>query len=443
MNNLLIVVLLLWGVTNSSFLWSQNYTSYFTGNITDIVSTPTGGICIMGGATEPDNAMRWFLERANGGDVLVMRASGSDGYNDYLYSELGVAINSVETIVFNDASASNEAYIQQRIEQAEAIWFAGGNQWNYISYWRNSPIDSLIQQAVADRNIVLGGTSAGMAIQGGYYFSAQNGTITSAEALANPFDNNLTIDSASFIPNSLLTNVITDTHYDNPDRRARHITFLARIATTYGVAAKGIACEEYTAVCIAPNGMARIFGSYPDYDDIAYFLQPNCALADANPELCLPNTPLTWYHNGEAVKVYKVPGTYDGDYTFNLSDWLTGSGGIWEHWSVNEGLFITSEGTAPDCSLVQAPALTSSTTPKRTISIYPQPASDYLYMQIAANAIPKQVCVFNILGEALSPTSLNLGTTTQLELGNLASGIYIVEVLLNDSTKLSKKFVVR
>ena len=44
-----------------------------------------------------------------------------------MYSGLGVSVNSVETIVFN-SSASSEAYIHQKIQQAEAIWFAGGDQ---------------------------------------------------------------------------------------------------------------------------------------------------------------------------------------------------------------------------------------------------------------------------------------------------------------------------
>ena len=43
--------------------------------------------------------MQWFLEQANGGDVLVLRASGSDGYNQYLYNDLGINVNSVESIV--------------------------------------------------------------------------------------------------------------------------------------------------------------------------------------------------------------------------------------------------------------------------------------------------------------------------------------------------------
>lgn len=42
----------------------------------------------MGGATEHDKAMRWFLREANEGDIVVLRASGIDGYNDYFYSEL-------------------------------------------------------------------------------------------------------------------------------------------------------------------------------------------------------------------------------------------------------------------------------------------------------------------------------------------------------------------
>ena len=108
--------------------YSQSYTSYFTGNIDDTITSPLGGICLMGGATEDDNAMKWFLEQANGGDILILRTSGSDGYNQYLYSQLGINVNSVESIVFNNPSASNLNYIHSKILQAEAIWFAGGNQ---------------------------------------------------------------------------------------------------------------------------------------------------------------------------------------------------------------------------------------------------------------------------------------------------------------------------
>jgi hypothetical protein len=50
---------------------AQDYTSYFTGDTTDVTVTVQKGTVLMGGASENDNAMRWFLERAGGGDVLL------------------------------------------------------------------------------------------------------------------------------------------------------------------------------------------------------------------------------------------------------------------------------------------------------------------------------------------------------------------------------------
>ena len=164
-------------------LLGQSFTSYYTGNTTDAVTNPEGGICLMGGATEDDEAMKWFLRRSLNGDVLVLRASGSDGYNNYMYNELGIPLNSVETIVFNSRSATGDSYIHNKIKQAEAIWIAGGDQWDYVSFWRNTAIDSLINDAIINRHIVIGGTSAGMAIQGGFYFNARRGTVTSGRGI--------------------------------------------------------------------------------------------------------------------------------------------------------------------------------------------------------------------------------------------------------------------
>ncbi len=335
-----------------SELHAQNFTSYFTGDTTDLVTNPIGGVCMMGGATEDDNAMRWFLERADGGDILVLRASGSNGYNAYLYSQLGVTVNSVESIVCHSANASSDAYLHERIQRAEGIWFAGGDQWNYVSYWRNTAIDSLINVAIQQRHIVVGGTSAGMAILGKYYFSAQNGTVTSATAMSNPYAPAVAVDSLPFLENRFLEDVITDTHYDNPDRRGRQVAFLARIRTDWGVAAKGIACDEYTAVCIDTNGIARVFGEYPSSDDNAYFIQVNCEIPNNQPEVCQPNVPLQWDQGGLAIKTYLLKGDAIGSGTFDLNDWSTGSGGSWEDWSIYNNAFFANVGTAINCGPV-------------------------------------------------------------------------------------------
>ncbi len=423
-----------------STTYGQNYTSYFTGNTTDLSVVPSGGICLMGGATENDNAMTWFLQQANGGDVLVLRASGSDGYNNYMYSGLGVSVNSVETIVFNNSSASSEAYIHQKIQRAEAIWFAGGDQWDYISYWRNSAIDSLINDAISSRNIVVGGTSAGMAIQGGFYFSAQNGTVTSSTALSNPFDNNVTVDSLPFISNQFLSDVITDTHYDNPDRKGRHLVFLARILVDYGIEVKGIACDEYTAICIDTNGIARVYGDYPNYDDNAYFIQTNCELTSVTPENCSANNPLNWNLGNEAIKVYSIKGTTNGSNTFDLNDWETGTGGVWEDWYIDNGVLNELPGLQPNCTTLSIAQIETG----KQFQLYPNPASDYVNIELANSKIrPKSLKVINQLGQVIKEISVINADKIHITTSEIPVGLYIVEIMSIDNHKLIKKLIIK
>jgi cyanophycinase-like exopeptidase len=405
--------------------FGQNYTSYLTGNATDIVTNPFGGICLMGGATENDNAMKWFLQRANGGDILVLRTTGSNGYNSYLYSGLGVAVNSVETIVCHNALASSEPYIIQKIQKAEAIWFAGGDQWNYISYWRGTPLDSAINQAIQQRNIVIGGTSAGMAIQGKYYFSAQNGTVTSASALANPFNNQVTVDSTKFITNYFLNNTITDTHFDNPNRKGRLVTFLARIYTDYGVYAKAIACDEYTAVCIDTNGIARVFGDYPIYDDNAYFIQANCELPVMAPENCTPGNPLTWNLGGLALKAYQIKGDSTGSKTFNLNTWQTGTGGTWFNWSVSNGVFSEQVGNPINCT----PLSQQNIFGDFTIKVFPIPSSGKITISINKNNyLENNVSFYNNLGQRINIATSFSGDAITADLSSLNNGLYFLKI---------------
>lgn len=415
--------------------FGQVYTSYFTGNTTDTITNPESGVCIMGGGSEHDEAMKWFLQRANGGDVLVIRTSGSNGYNSYLYSDLGIAVNSVETIVFNNASASTDTYIHNKIQQAEAIWIAGGDQWNYVSYWRNTPIDSLINLAIKNRNIVIGGTSAGMAIQGGYYFSAKNGTVTSASALANPYNSRVTVDSTHFIENNYLKNVITDTHYDDPNRKGRHIVFLARILLDYGIAAKGIACNEYTAVCIDKDGLARVYGDYPSYEESAYFIQTNCELTDINPENCTNANPLDWNLEQSALRVYKVNGTDDGHNTFDLSDWETGNGGTWQNWYVDKGKLIETSGSQPNCSSVSI----ENIEPSYIIKIYPNPAYDRV--NIKANTEIIEFSLYDLKGSLMKFRSDINEFKLSINIASLPIGIYFIKIKTNKglySQKLMK-----
>ena len=378
----------------------------------------------MGGATEDDNAMIWFLERSNGGDILVLRTSGSNGYNDYLYNELGVDVNSVETIVLNNSSAANESYIHNKVLNAEAIWFAGGDQSNYVNYIRGTQLNIMINEAIFERNIVIGGTSAGMAIMGGYYFTAQNGTVTSSEALFNPYNESVTVDNTPFLEVNYLSNVITDQHYDDPDRKGRHVVFMSRILTDYGTPVFGIACDEYTAVCIDFNGNAKVFGEYPNYDDNAYFLQVNCEVSDNYPEVSLPDIPLVWNANNQAIKVYNIKGTVSGENSFNINSWSSGSGGEWQEWYVLNGQLFESQSNEIECQPMSNAELKSL-----YIKLSPNPSSKYINVNIDS-AI--EAVVTDLLGKEL----LRENIIGRLDISSLEKGTYILNLTdgINTST---------
>jgi len=416
--------------------YSQSYNSYFSGNITNITTTPQGGVCMMGGASEHDEAMKWFLKRANGGDVLVLRASGSDGYNEYMYTDLGITVNSVETIVFNDSSGANEMYIHEKIKKAEAIWFAGGDQWDYISYWRGTPIAELINDAIQNRNIAIGGTSAGMAILGKYYFSARNGTVTSSTALANPYDNRVTIDSTNFLKVNYLQDVVTDSHYDDPNRKGRHIVFLARILKDYGVSARGIACNEYTSVCIDDNGIASVYGDYPNYPETAFFLQTNCELSEFIPEDCSPSNPLDWNLGGAAIKVYTVNGTNLGENSFNLNDWETGDGGTWEHWYIDNGMLNETAGSQIACSVVS----TNNENLNSYLKVFPNPFEDIFYIESESELL--ELILTDLSGKILMIQNKFQSSTLSLDNAFLPIGIYFLKIKTKKASyyhKLLKK----
>lgn len=396
------------------FSLAQDYDSYLTGDAEDVQPQPIPGTVLMGGAGENDEAMKWFLERANGGDVVVIRASGSDGYNDYMYSDLGVTVNSVETIVFNNEAAASDGYVLQQIQNAEAIWMAGGNQWDYVSYWKDNDVEAAINALRNDIGGPVGGISAGMAVLGGSYFTAENGTVFSDECLQNPYNDWLQLGHDDFLEMPYMGNVVCDTHYDDPDRRGRHVGFMARMYADEGKYPLGIACDEYSAVCIDENGIAWCYGEYPDFDDWVYFIRPNCA-EPIGPEVCSEGNALDWNLGGQALKVYRVSSTLLGDQFLDLNDWLTAFGGVWQTWFVDDGdIQFVEDGVAPDCA-VGVPEMNPV-----QIEVWPVPATSDLSFNLNQ---PRWFRVFDTTGQIIDNWSCQIGTN-QIDVSEFSAGVY-------------------
>src|SRR5215210_3287813 len=59
--------------------------TYFRlGQLTDATAATTPGTVLMGGSTDVDAAFQWLCSLADGGDFLVIRATGTDAYNPYV-----------------------------------------------------------------------------------------------------------------------------------------------------------------------------------------------------------------------------------------------------------------------------------------------------------------------------------------------------------------------
>lgn len=304
--------------------------TYLTGDAADVTTQATAGLLLMGGSTDVDAAINWFLQRATGGDVVVIRSSGADGYNQYMYNMVNV--NSVETIVIDSRTKAGLSTVAQKIRNAEALFIAGGDQWNYVNYWKNTPTEDAINYLINTKKVTVGGTSAGTAVLGNIYFSAQNGTVTSAQALSNPYNRYMALGQNDFIASAFLQNTITDSHFAQRDRQGRLVTFLARMMKDWNyTAVKGIGIDEQTAVCIDETGMGKVYGI-----NQAYFLQND----NLGPETCTSGTTLTWNRNMLAVKAYKITGSIAGNGSFNATSWLQFSGGTPYYYYVSNGVLF-------------------------------------------------------------------------------------------------------
>jgi cyanophycinase len=293
------------------------------GNPNDIATTTRGGILFEGGGKDVDAAYQWMCAKANGGDFLVIRASGTAAYNSYIRG-LCPALNSVATLIVGSRAGAEQPFVKDTILKAEALFIAGGDQANYIQYFTGTGVAAAIN-TLAARGVPVGGTSAGNAVLGQFGYSALTGSVTSEQALANPFTPLITISNGFLNVSPLLRGMFTDDHFTARDRMGRLIAFLARVIQDGNASqVSAIATDERTAYLMEPDGSGAIAGA----GDV-YFLR-----TPGPPEVCKAGAPLTFRN----LSVYRVgPGG-----TFNIATW-TGSGGTAYKLSAINGVIAPPE----------------------------------------------------------------------------------------------------
>ncbi|MGK7944779.1 MAG: cyanophycinase [Microcystaceae cyanobacterium] len=298
------------------------------------------GILLIGGAENnrlgENEATRWFLRRADGGNYLVLRTGGIGGQADWICDNYRDWIKSAAELSIDSRKAANNPEVIDYIRDADVVFIAGGDQNKYQEYWEGTKTEEVLNYLINRRNIPIGGTSAGMAILGEYYYAPDYKGVLSSEILDDPFHYYTQhIHHSDFIRVPYLEKVITDTHLDRMNeinletRYGRLLGLLARlVADNQSLDHYAIGLEEGAFLAIDDNGIAQVFGNGTREGQDAYFLQTNGKM----PEQIEKGWPLIWDNGGKAVKVYRIAGTREGSGYFDLKNWSSAKGGQWEYW---------------------------------------------------------------------------------------------------------------
>ena len=285
---------------------------FFSGNDVDVKPKLHGPYLVLaGGGGDQDEAMQAAIDGVRGCndcpttlDVVVLRASGAEGYNPWFMAMKGV--NSVASYVITDRASADRADVVKAVRNAEVVFFAGGDQCNYIRWIKGTRTADAVKD-VYKRGGAVGGSSAGLAIQGEIVYDAcPNQSAKSADVLLDPYSEDVSL-SRDFFRWPTLRGVITDTHFHERDRMGRLLVFLARSLSAGDVRrATGLGIDAATVVLVDRKGVGRVMGN-----GAAYVI-----VADRKPEVIERSIPLTsraykiWrFYPGETIDLDRLPKT--------------------------------------------------------------------------------------------------------------------------------------
>ncbi|WP_333608448.1 Type 1 glutamine amidotransferase-like domain-containing protein [Arsukibacterium sp.] len=235
-------------------------TSYRVGTTADTcVSLDQPALLLMGGGADVDAA---FANRVSphiqGGNIVVLRTTGTGAYNSYLQGLTNAA--SVETLIVDTQTKANSDYVDWVIRTAEFVFIAGGDQSAYLNQWQGTKVQDAIMH-VYQKGGVVGGTSAGNHVLGQFIYDPDGvqGAISS-EAVTNFCHSTINI-STNFLAIPQLNGVITDTHFKQRDRMGRSAVFQAKL----GAGGTVVAVSEATSLYVSSNGQGIVDGSHEVY----------------------------------------------------------------------------------------------------------------------------------------------------------------------------------
>ncbi len=227
-------------------------------SVIHINSYSQGRFLIVGGGNEKETTNSWstpaYKWAAEGKRVAIISTSGS-GYPDYFKNWCN-AKDAKDFIVANSTTA-NQPALYDSLTTYQVIFFAGGDQWDYYSQYKNTKLEEAVN-AVYISGGTIGGTSAGMHILSETLFTAENGTVYPDECIIDPKNKyvKLANDLFNFFPD-----LIFDTHMAERGRMPRLVSFVANKALTDNTKIIGLGLDDMTCMTIDEFSVGTVYGT--------------------------------------------------------------------------------------------------------------------------------------------------------------------------------------
>lgn len=229
------------------------------------------GLLLDGGGTDVDAAWRWMHSTLvgdateRGGNVVVLTASTDNAYSPWIIDVAPFA--SARTIAIPPCAPHSVVdALATYVDGADAVFFAGGDQAHYV-VWKGSRLIDAVRRLYT-RGGVVGGTSAGFAIQGEVVFNSVAADrilgetdVATPDAVRDPSEAAISFTTGLFAWPPL-AQTITDSHFVRRNRFGRLAAFMGRILHDGLVAGDriyGLGIDERSALCVDRNGIATLF----------------------------------------------------------------------------------------------------------------------------------------------------------------------------------------
>lgn len=208
---------------------------------------PNGSLVIVGGGGVPPVVGERFIALAGGRDaplVVVPTAQDDPLAADHPEAKLLRRFGATNVTVLHtrDRKTADDPAFSEILTNAKGVWFGGGRQWRFVDSYEGTLTESRFRGVLA-RGGVIGGSSAGASIQGGYM--PRGHPLGNAVVMAEGYERGF-----GYLPGSAV-----DQHFFKRDR-LRDMTGLMAARPDL----LGIGIDEGTAVVVAGH-TAEVIGA--------------------------------------------------------------------------------------------------------------------------------------------------------------------------------------